>query len=77
MISNDFLILIGISIVLAIPVAYIFMDKWLQNFAYQTEIRYITFVSAALLAIFITLATISFHTVKAAISNPVKALREE
>ena len=77
MISKDFLILIGISIVLAIPIAYIFMDKWLQNFAYQTEINYITFVSAALLAIFITLSTISFHTIKAAISNPVKALREE
>jgi putative ABC transport system permease protein len=77
MISKDFLILIGISIALAIPIAYLFMDKWLQNFAYQTEISYITFVSAALMAILITLATISFHTIKSAISNPVKALREE
>lgn len=77
MISKDFLILIAISIAIAIPVAYLFMNKWLQNFSYQTEINYITFISAALLAIFITLATISFHTIKAAVSNPVKALREE
>ena len=77
MISKDFLILIAISIVIAFPVAYLFMNKWLQNFSYQTEINYITFISAALVAIFITLATISFHTIKAAVSNPVKALREE
>ena len=77
MISKDFLILIAISIVIAVPVAYLFMNKWLQNFAYQTDINYMTFISAALVAIFITLATISFHTIKAAVSNPVKALREE
>jgi putative ABC transport system permease protein len=77
MISKDFLLLILISIFFAIPVAYYFMIQWLQNFAYRTEISYITFISAAVLAILITLATISFHTIKAAVANPVEALREE
>jgi putative ABC transport system permease protein len=77
MISKDFLVLICISILLAVPVAYYFMDKWLHNFAYQAEIKYTTFILAGLVAIVITLATISFHTIKAAVSNPVNALREE
>jgi putative ABC transport system permease protein len=77
MISKDFLILVLISVLIAIPLAYYFMDKWLENFAYQTNINYVTFIFAAILALIITITTISFHTVKAAISNPAIALREE
>jgi putative ABC transport system permease protein len=77
MISKDFIILIFIAILISIPFAYYFMNLWLQNFAYQTEISFITFSLAAIIAILITLATISFHTIRASLSNPVHALREE
>ena len=77
MISKDFLLLIMISIILAVPAAWYFMDHWLQNFAYNAGMDYITYISAAALAIIITLITISFHTLKASFSNPANALREE
>lgn len=77
LVSKDFLKLIMISIVLAVPVAYFFMAKWLENFAYQTKISYISFIMASLAAIIIALITISFHTTAAALSNPVDALKEE
>jgi len=77
MISKDFLILIVISIIISIPAAYYFMNQWLQNFAYQVEINYLTFLMAAMLALVITFITIGFHTFRAAVANPVNALREE
>lgn len=77
MISKDFIILIVISIVISIPAAYYFINQWLQNFAYQVEISYMTFIMAAILALLITFITIGFHTIRAAIANPVNALREE
>ncbi len=77
MISKDFLVLIVISIIISIPAAYYFMKQWLQNFAYQVEISYLTFLLAAILALLITFITIGFHTIRAALANPVNALREE
>ncbi|MEQ9441592.1 MAG: FtsX-like permease family protein [Cyclobacteriaceae bacterium] len=77
MIYKDFFVLIGIAILIAFPVAYYFMDGWLQTFAYQTNIQWFTFVISALLTLVVTLSAISFHTLKAAMSNPVKSLRSE
>jgi len=53
------------------------MHRWLQNFAYRINISWWVFVVAALAAMFISLATVSFHAIKAAITNPVKSLRME
>jgi putative ABC transport system permease protein len=77
MLSKDFLKLIFIAIVIASPVAYYFMHQWLQNFAYSIAIHWWVFLLAALASIFITLLTVSFRTIKAAIANPVESLRVE
>jgi putative ABC transport system permease protein len=77
MISRDFLVLIIIAIFIAYPLAYLFIKNWLQNFAYQTEIKYLTFLLAALFALAITFITISYHTFRVANINPARSLREE
>jgi putative ABC transport system permease protein len=69
--------LIIIAIGIAIPVAYYFMNKWLQDFAYRTNISWVVFVITAIIAISIALLTISFQAIKAALANPVKSLRTE
>ncbi|QEC65965.1 FtsX-like permease family protein [Panacibacter ginsenosidivorans] len=77
MLTKDFLKLIIIAAVIACPVAWFAMNKWLQDFAYRVDIEWWVFIAAALLATFIALATVSFQAIKAAIANPVKSLRTE
>jgi putative ABC transport system permease protein len=77
LISKDFLKLVGIAILIASPIAWYAMNKWLQNFAYRTNISWTVFVITALIALFIALFTISFQAIRAAIANPVKSLRTE
>jgi putative ABC transport system permease protein len=77
LISRDFLLLVGIGIVIAVPVAYFFMHKWLENYVYKTNIGAAVLVLASLLTIMITFATISFKAYQAAIMNPAKALKTE
>ncbi len=77
LLSRDFLFLVGISILMASPVAWYLMDIWLQDFAYRIEIKWWMFASAGLLAIIISFATISLQAVKAAMMNPVESLRSE
>ncbi len=77
LLSKDFLKLIAIAIVLAIPVAWYTMNRWLQDFAYKVDIEWWVFVLAGLLSIGIALLTVSFQSVKAALMNPVKSLRSE
>ena len=77
MISKDFLKLILIASIIAFPVAWWAMNKWLQDFAYRINISWIVFAVAGLIAIAIALLTISFQSIKAAIANPVKSLRTE
>jgi len=77
MLSKDFLKLVLISSVIAIPVAWFFMHKWLDDFAYRINISFWVFVLSALVAIIIAMATICSQVVKAAIANPVKSLRTE
>ncbi len=77
LIYKDFLILIGIAMLIAFPLAYFFMDDWLQTFAYKTEIKWLTFLASALLTLVVTLGAISFHTLRAAMTNPVNSLRSE
>ncbi|HEY2727118.1 MAG TPA: FtsX-like permease family protein, partial [Parafilimonas sp.] len=77
LISKDFLKLVVIAIVIAVPVAWWAMSKWLNGFAYRVNISWWVFVLAGFIALFIALATVSFQAIKAAIANPVKSLRTE
>ena len=65
------------ALVIAVPIAAFVMNKWLQDFAYRTDITWWIFAVAGLLALLIAFLTISFQSIKAAISNPVKSLRTE
>ena len=77
LLSKDFIKLVGISILIATPIAWWTMNKWLQSFAYKVNISWWMFVLAGSIAIFIALTTVSFQAIKAAIANPVKSLRTE
>jgi putative ABC transport system permease protein len=77
LLSKDFLRLVFISSVVAFPLSWWFMHKWLQNYAYRISINGWVFVIAGILALLIALMTISFQSIKAAIANPVKSLRTE
>jgi putative ABC transport system permease protein len=77
LLSKDFLKLVGIAIIIASPLAWYIMNKWLQDFAYRTNISWKVFVITTVAALFIALVTISFQAIRAALSNPVKSLRTE
>jgi putative ABC transport system permease protein len=77
LLSKDFLKLVVISIIIASPIAYYFMQKWLQDFAYRIEISWWIFALAGIVAIVITLLTVSYQAIRAALANPVKSLRVE
>jgi putative ABC transport system permease protein len=75
--SKDFLKLVFISLIIAVPAAWLVAHKWLQNYPYRIELSWWLFASAGLLVILIALITVSFQAIKAAMANPVKALRTE
>ncbi|MNL49911.1 FtsX-like permease family protein [compost metagenome] len=77
MLSMDFLKLVLVAIVIASPVAWYFMHRWLQDFAYRIEIHWGIFVWAGFLAVGIAMLTVSFQSIKAALVNPVKSLKRE
>lgn len=77
LLSVEFLKLIGIAFVLAIPISWYFIQNWLQDFAYRTEISLMVFVYTALATLVIVLITISRQTLKAAYMNPVKSIQTE
>jgi len=77
LLSKDFVLLVFISLLIASPVAYYFMHNWLQNYQYRTTISWWVFASTGLGALLITLITVSFQAIKAAIANPVRSLRSE
>ncbi len=75
--SKEFLILIGFSILFAIPAAYYFMNSWLQNFVFRTNIKPAIFILSALITLIIAFITISMHTLRAGRINPADAIRYE
>ncbi len=75
--SKEFIILIAIAFAIATPIAWYYMNQWLQDYAYRINISWWLFAAGGLAAIIIALATISFQAIKAAIANPVKSLRTE
>jgi putative ABC transport system permease protein len=77
LLSKDFVVLVMLSSFIAIPVAFYFMENWLQQYQYRTEMGWWIFAVAILGALVITLFTVSFHAIKAAVSNPIKSLRTE
>jgi putative ABC transport system permease protein len=74
LISSEFLILVIVSNVIAWPVAYFFINKWLKSFAYRIDISIWTFIYSGVLALLIALVTVSFQAIKAAVANPVNSL---
>ncbi|MEM9848346.1 MAG: FtsX-like permease family protein, partial [Bacteroidota bacterium] len=77
LLSKDFIQLVGIAFVIATPLAYYFMNEWLQDFAYRIELQWWVFALAGLAAIGIALLTVSVQSVRAALANPVQSLRSE
>ena len=77
LLSKDFLKLVLIAIVIASPIAWYAMNRWLQDFAYKIDIEWWVFALAGLLAVVIAFLTVSFQSIKAALTNPVKSLRSE
>jgi len=77
LLSGDFLKLVGISVLLASPIAWLIMQRWLQDFAYRTTISWTVFAYTTTAAMLIALITISFQAIRAATSSPVKCLRSE
>jgi putative ABC transport system permease protein len=75
--SKEFVILISIAFFIATPLAWYFMNKWLQEYAYRISISWWLFAASGLVAIVVALATISFQAIKAAVANPVDSLRSE
>jgi len=77
MLSKDFVVLVLISCVVAIPLSYYYLNEWLKQYEYHTEISWWVFGSTVIGALLITLMTVSFQAIKAAMMNPVKSLRSE
>ena len=77
MLSKDFALLVFISCLIAIPLAWYFLNQWLQNYNYHTAISWWIFAVTIAGALLITLLTVSFQAIKAALANPVKSLRSE
>ena len=76
-VTKDFLKLVCIAFVIAVPVTWYLMNKWLEDFAYRIHISWITFLTAAIIVAFIAMLTVSFQAIKAAMANPVKSLTTE
>jgi putative ABC transport system permease protein len=77
LLSKEFLKLVLVAFIIASPVAWLFMNKWLRDFAYRTSLAWWMFLFAGIAAIIIAFVTISFQAIKAAVANPVKSLRTE
>jgi ABC-type antimicrobial peptide transport system permease subunit len=77
LLSKEFLILVGISIVVASPIAWWAMEKWLSNYAYRTNIPWWLFIVVGCMSLGIALLTVGFQAIKAATANPVEAIKSE
>jgi putative ABC transport system permease protein len=75
--SKEFMLLVVIANIIAWPIAYFAMNRWLENFAYRIEIGWPVFVLSGAVALVISILTVSYQAIKAAVANPVEALRYE
>ncbi|MEM1125844.1 MAG: FtsX-like permease family protein, partial [Bacteroidota bacterium] len=74
---RDFVVLVGVAAVVAAPLAYLGMRRWLDDFAFRIDLTAVPFVGAAALALVIAVCTVGYHALRAATLNPVRALRQE
>jgi ABC-type antimicrobial peptide transport system permease subunit len=77
LLTRDFVLLTLIGCVIAIPVSYLSLQSWLSQYTYQTEMSLWIFIGVSLAAVLVTLLTVSYQSIKAALANPVKSLRTE
>ena len=77
LLSKDFMKLVLLALVIAIPLAWYFMHKWLENFAFRINIEWWVFATAGVIAVAIAVLTVGYQSIKAALANPVKSLRSE
>jgi ABC-type antimicrobial peptide transport system permease subunit len=77
MLSKEFVYLVIVSCLIASPIALYFLNDWLKKYEYHIELSWIVFAVSAFLAVLITILTVSFQAIKAALMNPVKSLRSE
>ena len=75
--TNEMVILVAIANIIAAPLSYFILNNWLENFAYRTDIGITIFILSALITLLVSILTISYRAVKAALANPVKSLRAE
>lgn len=77
LLSKDFILLVAVAFLIAVPLSYYFMHNWLQNYQYRTQMPWWIFAVAGIGALLITLLTVSFQAIRAAVANPVESLRSE
>jgi len=77
MLSREFILLVVLSCIIAAPIAWYFMDNWLNKYDYRTEMSWWIFAISGAGALVITLLTVSYQAIKAALMNPVKSLKSE
>jgi len=77
LLSKEFVLLVMLSFLIAVPVAWSFLNRWLQGYPYHTALSWWIFVAAGMGAFFITLLTVSVQSIKAALMNPVKSLHAD
>jgi len=77
LLSKEFVLLVVVAFVLATPIAYTAMNRWLADFAYRIEISWRLFLIAGLVALLVALATVSYQAIRAALADPVESLRYE
>ena len=77
LLSKEFIVPVGISLLLSVPIAAYVMNNWLQDYVYRTTLSWWIFAATGAGAVLLTLLTVSFHTIRAAVANPVNALRNE
>ncbi len=77
LLTRQFVLLVFVSLLIAVPIATYFMNKWLEDYAYRIEISWHVFAIAGILSLLIALSTISYHALKTALVNPIHSLRDE
>ena len=77
LLTTDFIKLVGIAFLIASPIAYYFMQRWLEDFTYRIDIQWWVFAIAGGFALVITLLTVGLQSLKSAVADPVKSLRTE
>jgi len=77
LLSKEFIVLVGVAFIISVPVAWFSMNKWLDGFVYKIEIGFQVFIFSAIIAIFVALITVSWQSIKAALTNPAISLRDE